>query len=219
MHAVVGCPGQAQEVARLETALARVGQYTPADAEAVAAAKRAADAATASKIAECDGIKGRGPLCKQWERDEAAAATKLAEVTAAKATTDMAKGYETQIAAVQAKLGQPIAEHVGAANPLGRVLENMIGSAADTLTAWQQAIVALVFELCLVGAMVGFAVLGEVSPAPAKTEPVEPEPAPEPAAEEKRAPARPKLVVNNDNELFKTLAQLLGGRPGRTHQC
>ena len=38
--------------------------------------------------------------------------------------------------------------------------------------------------------------------------------APEPAAEEKPAPARPKLVVNNDNELFKTLAQLLAAAPG-----
>ena len=46
-----------RELKRLETALARVGQYTPTDAEAVAAAKRAADAATASKIAECDGSR------------------------------------------------------------------------------------------------------------------------------------------------------------------
>jgi hypothetical protein len=36
----------------------------------------------------------------------------------------------------------------------------MLGAAAATLTAWQQAIVAAVFELCLVGVMVIYELLG-----------------------------------------------------------
>ena len=49
---------------------------------------------------------------------------------------------------------------MGAVNPLGTALANLIGSAADVLTSWQQAIVALVFELCLVGVMVIYELLG-----------------------------------------------------------
>jgi hypothetical protein len=144
-----------RELKRLETALASLGTFTPADEPAVKAAKRAADAATASKKAECDK---RGPLCKQWERDETVAATKLAGITTAKATTDRANKLEADIAKVKARLEQP--EAVGHANPLGNVLAMIIGSAADVLTAWQQAIVAGVFELCLVGVMVIFELLG-----------------------------------------------------------
>lgn len=69
----------------------------------------------------------------------------------------------------------------GGKQSAGRVradLANIIGSAPDNLTSWQQAIIALAFELCLVGMMVGFTVLGEVAttpepPGPAK--PAEPE--------------------------------------------
>jgi hypothetical protein len=45
-------------------------------------------------------------------------------------------------------------------NPLGAALEAMLGAGAAALTAWQQAIVAAVFELCLVAVMVAFALLG-----------------------------------------------------------
>ena len=48
----------------------------------------------------------------------------------------------------------------GAVNPLGTALANLIGSTAEVLTSWQQAIVALVFELCLVGVMVIYEILG-----------------------------------------------------------
>src|SRR5262249_23984301 len=46
------------------------------------------------------------------------------------------------------------------ANSLGSVLELLLGASASVLTAWQQAIVAAVFELCLVGVMVIFELLG-----------------------------------------------------------
>jgi hypothetical protein len=146
-----------RELLRLEKALADLGKFTPADEEAVKAAKRAADASTSNKIAECDK---RGPNCRQRELDEAAAATNLAIVTAAKTTTERARQLETDIATVKAKLAQPANTVVGAVNPLGTALANLIGSAADVLTSWQQAIVALVFELCLVGVMVIYELLG-----------------------------------------------------------
>jgi hypothetical protein len=43
---------------------------------------------------------------------------------------------------------------------LGSALELLLGAGASVLTAWQQAIVAAVFELCLVGVMVIFELLG-----------------------------------------------------------
>jgi hypothetical protein len=146
-----------RELLRLEKALADLGKFTPADGEAVKAAKRAADTSTSNKIAECDK---RGPNCRQRELDEAAAATNLANVTAAKTATERARKLEADIAAVKAKLAQPGNAEVGAVNPLGTALANLIGSAADVLTSWQQAIVALVFELCLVGVMVIYELLG-----------------------------------------------------------
>ena len=97
------------------------------------------------------GATKRGPNCRQRELDEAAAATNLANVTAAKTATERARQLESEIATVKAKLAQPANAEVGAVNPLGTALANMIGSAADVLTSWQQATVALVFELCLVG--------------------------------------------------------------------
>ena len=80
--------------------------------------------------------------------------------TAAKTATERARQLEADIAAVKAKLAQPANTEVGAVNPLGTALANLIGSAADVLTSWQQAIVAPVFELCLVGVMVIYELLG-----------------------------------------------------------
>ena len=93
-----------RELLRLEKALADLGKFTPADEEAVKAAKRAADTATSNKAAECDK---RGPNCRQRELDEAAAATNLATVAAAKTATDRARKLEADIAAIKLKLAQP----------------------------------------------------------------------------------------------------------------
>ena len=146
-----------RELLRLEKALADLGKFTPSDDEAVRAAKRAADTSTSNKIAECDK---RGPNCRQRELDEAAATTNLANVTAAKTATVRARQLEMDIAGVKARLAQPTSTEVGAVNPLGTALANLIGSTAEVLTSWQLAIVALVFELCLVGVMVIYELLG-----------------------------------------------------------
>ena len=62
---------------------------------------------------------------------------------------------------MRAKLGK--APPVEKANPLGETLELLLGAAAAALTAWQQAVVAAVFELCLVGVMVIYELLGQVA--------------------------------------------------------
>jgi hypothetical protein len=104
----------------------------------------------------------RGPNCRQRELDEQTAATALREATANKATTDASKRYEAQIGAVKAKLANPEGAAIAHANPLGNALALIIGSTADVLTARMQAIIALVFDLCLVGLMIGIEALGHV---------------------------------------------------------
>src|SRR6185295_17624262 len=62
------------ELDRLHKALEAVGQFMPTDDTAVSAAKRAADAATKSREAECGTTeKQRGNNCRAREADERAA--------------------------------------------------------------------------------------------------------------------------------------------------
>ena len=145
---------------RLQAALAALPAFTPTDGAAVEASRRAADTAAANKVAECGNgdPRQRGPNCRQRELDEGAAATNLANATAAKSATDRAAKLEAEIVVIRAKLGS--ATIVQNVNPLGSALEQMLGAAAARLTAWQQAIVAAVFELCLVGVMVIYELLG-----------------------------------------------------------
>jgi hypothetical protein len=159
-----------RELHRLEKTLQNLGLVTPTDEEAVTAAKTASTTATGRRIAECGANnEKRGKFCKEREADEAEAATKLANTAAAKATTDTARRYEAQIAAIKQRQATASGEAVGSANPLGKALANIIGSTADTLTSWQQAVIALVFELCLVGLMVGHTALSEVDGGPKDT--------------------------------------------------
>jgi hypothetical protein len=145
---------------RLRRALDAIGPYASADAAAVSAAKRSADTATSRRIAECGPAnEKRGPLCKVREEEEAKAAEGLKQATAAKATTDRAAKIEAEITAVRLRLGEGPSVHNP--NPLGAALEAMLGVGAAALTAWQKAIVAGVFELCLVGVMVIFELLGQ----------------------------------------------------------
>jgi hypothetical protein len=82
--------------------------------------------------------------------------------------TERAAQLDADAARVRAKLAR--APRVQNANPLGAALEQMIGATAAALTAWQQAIVAGVFELCLVGVMVIYELLGHTSWGPTKGE-------------------------------------------------
>jgi hypothetical protein len=85
----------------------------------------------------------------------------LAAALANKALTDRATKLDQDAETVRAKLGKaPLVEKP---NPLGDTLELLLGAAAAALTAWQQAVVAAVFELCLVGVMVIYELLGQAA--------------------------------------------------------
>lgn len=150
-----------RELQRLEKQLGDLGNYVPTDQSAVDAAKRATDAATTAKERECGNgdPKERGKLCREKEEAERAAADVLRKATAQKATTDRATKIELEIRALRARLDN--GEAVARANPLGDALSLLIGSAADVLTVRLQAIIALVFELCLVGLMVSYEAMSQ----------------------------------------------------------
>jgi hypothetical protein len=155
------------ELARL-TAERSAMSFTPATADAVSAARDAVKSAERAREAECgDGDpKQRGKNCRDREMVEAAARTNLATVVASKDATDRAAKLDADITALRRRLdgGQAVAD----ANPLGAVLGIMLGVGAAAVTAWQQAIMAAVFELCLVGVMVAFELLGH-GKAPARS--------------------------------------------------
>jgi len=154
-----------RELIRLEDALARMGTFTPTDPAAVEAATRAANTATDRRRAECgENNEKRGPLCKQREAEDAAAATNLATTTANKSTTDRARGLEAQIARVKEELGK--SENVGAVNPLTHALSQIIPSLGEGVGSKMQATIAFVFELCIVGMMLGYEVIPHATPSP-----------------------------------------------------
>jgi hypothetical protein len=87
---------------------------------------------------------------------------------------------------------------------LGNALALLLGKAASVLTAWQQAVVAGVFELCLVGVMVIYELLGQqkavqVSAETGSADTINAQPEQRSASQSvaKRAlPARPKFRAN-----------------------
>jgi hypothetical protein len=200
-----------RELNRLEDALTRIGSFTPTDQTAVEAATRAANTATDRRKVECgDNNEKRGPLCRQREIEDTDAAAKLATTTANKSTTDRARDLEGQIAKVKARL--IASANVGSINPLAQALARIVPSLGDGISATIQATIALVFELCIIGMMVGFELLGHAAPAratpqakaqepappvvivPAAAEPPSPPQSPEPPSPEP-PPPEPKMVV------------------------
>jgi hypothetical protein len=129
--------------------------FTPADEDSVRAFEAAVMAAERARAAECDK---RGPRCRERETEEAAKRDALAATLTNKALVERAGKLDRDAAAVRARLATALPVHNP--NPLGAVLELLLGAGASVLTAWQQAIVAAVFELCLVGVMVIYELLG-----------------------------------------------------------
>jgi hypothetical protein len=185
-----------RELDRLERELAELGTNAPTDQAAVDAAKRAADAATVAKERECGNgdPKQRGKLCREKEESERAAADTLRKATTEKATTDRASKIEADMRALREQLSA--GETVASANPLGNALSLLIGSAADVLTARLQAIIALVFELCLVGLMVSYEALGHKS----EPEPRNPVSPPRP---------KPQLIASNPSRPVGSVKRIL----------
>jgi fatty acid desaturase len=96
--------------------------------------------------------------CRAREADEQAKRDALAALLLDQAAATRASALDVAVATVRSRLAK--AAPVQNANPLGAALEALLGAGASVLTAWQQAIVAAVFELCLVGVMVIFELLG-----------------------------------------------------------
>ena len=143
------------ELARIVQERVALGQFPPATDEAVAAAREAVGAAERARVAECEK---RGPRCRDREKEEEGKRESLVAVLTTKALTTRAAELDADARALRARIAQaPPVQH---ANPLGTSMELLIGAGAAALTAWQQAIVAAVFELCLVGVMVIYELLG-----------------------------------------------------------
>jgi len=181
------------ELARL-TAERAAMIFTPATAETVSAAREAVKAAERTSLAECGNgnPKQRGKNCRDREIDEAKARTALTAAAANKAATDRAAQLAADIRALRGRLdgGQAVANP----NPLGAALGIMLGMGAAAVTAWQQAVVAAVLELCLVGVMVTLELLGHRK-APTRVLAAAPTvgPAPQPVEATVIPPARPAL--------------------------
>jgi hypothetical protein len=116
------------------------------------------------RAAECGNgdPKQRGPNCRQRETEEQIRREALATTLANKAASDRATSLDSAAAVIRARLATALP--VQNPNPLGAALALLLGAGAAALTAWQQAIVAAVFELCLVGVMVIYELLGHVNP-------------------------------------------------------
>jgi hypothetical protein len=149
------------ELKRIMAERAALAALTPATVADVTAAQDAVAAAERIRAAECGNgdAKQRGPNCRARESEEQTKRTALAAAVASKTATDKAAKLEAQAEAIRARLDK--APPVSNANPLGAALEQIVGGAAVFLTAWQQAVVAAVFELCLVGVMVIYELLGQ----------------------------------------------------------
>jgi hypothetical protein len=156
------------DVAADRAELARIGReragmnFVPATDDTVAAARDAVAAAERIRAAECGNgdPKQRGPNCRQRETEEQARREALTTALANKAAADRATSLDSAAAAIKARLASVLP--VQNPNPLGAALALLLGAGSAALTAWQQAVVAAVFELCLVGVMVIYELLGHV---------------------------------------------------------
>ena len=132
----------------------------PVTPDAVIAGRDAVAAAERIRLAECGNgdPRQRGSNCRSRETEEQAKRDTLAALLRDQAVSARAAELDAALAAIRARLAN--APAVQNANPLGATLEALLGAGASVLTAWQQAIVAAVFELCLVGVMVIYELLG-----------------------------------------------------------
>lgn len=185
------------ELKRLEGEVAKLGAFTPVDAAAVAAAKRAADAATTAKERECAGgeAKQRGKLCRDREADEKTAADKLTATTTAKAMTDRAAKIETDMAPLRARLtAAPAAPKT---NAFGETLGRWLSLPAASAVSLQQGLLALIVELLIAAVLAAPELLRSSVPSARKNElsggiPAE-QVASAPAAEEKPTTPAPEF--------------------------
>jgi hypothetical protein len=122
--------------------------FTAMDADAVAAAKRAADTATKNREVEC---AKRGMNCRQRELDEQVAADKLATASTNKAATDRAAQLDAEATIIRARLVK--APAVKEANTFGKALGRILPLSAATAATAQQWLMSAIVELLIAGVL------------------------------------------------------------------
>lgn len=137
---------------RLTELRSSMSEFVEVDAGAVEAAKRAADAATQSREAEC---KKRGNLCRDREADEREATDKLAKASANHAASERARQIEAQIAEQRAKLAklggiQTVNAQGSAMARLFRLPDDEAGYVAVAQQFAMAALVELIILVCLI---------------------------------------------------------------------
>lgn len=151
------------ELTRLQKELDKIGGYATTDQAAVDAARRAADAATIAKNAECrngDPVQ-RGRLCREKEEAEKTATDGLAKATAAKALTDRAAKIEADILGVRERLR--VAGPIADPNALGSSLAKLFrvsDAEAGFMATMQQLFLAGIVEALIVFSMISYELMG-----------------------------------------------------------
>lgn len=141
------------EQKRLQGLRDAMAAFEYADEATVEAAKRAAQAASQSREAEC---AGRGRHCRDREADERKANEALTKATANKAATDRASKLEADIEAQRAllnELGPIVTVNVqgSAIARLFRLPEDEAGFAATAQQFGMALVVELIILICLIG--------------------------------------------------------------------
>ena len=150
------------ELHRLSGLRSSMPQFSTTDADAVAASKRAAEAATKSREAECGTTeKQRGRNCRDREGDERAANDALRFATTAKAATDRANRLEAEAEAQRHKLNElgPIVK-VSVQGSAIASLFRLPDEEAGFLATVQQFGVTAVVDLIILMCVVSWEVLG-----------------------------------------------------------
>jgi hypothetical protein len=135
-------------LARLERELGALPPFTPTTAEAVTAARSAAEIAQRNRIAECGpSNETRGRRCIDRESDERAKQDALTKALENKATTERASRLEASATAVRKHLADAPPAPPG--NALGRMLGRFLLVSAAAAATMQQAFVSAIVELLI----------------------------------------------------------------------
>jgi hypothetical protein len=159
---------------RLERELGSLPPFTPTTAEAVAAARSAAEIAQRDRVAECgSGNETRGNRCRERESGERAKQDALTKALENKAATDRVSGLEASAAALRKRLADTLP--TPPENILGRTLGLLLPVSAATAATLQQAYVSAIVELLIAAVLA----LPELLRAPQRREQTGAAPAPD----------------------------------------
>ena len=130
-------------------------KFTPADADAVTAAKEAVASAERSRAAECGNgdPRQRGPNCRARETTEQEKRDALATVAERKALTDRAAKLDADLVDVRARIAKAPAPQ--SINPLAAAMGRMLGMSVSDAADRRDLFLAVVLEMLVAGSMIG----------------------------------------------------------------